>query len=78
LIISTQRAIALKFYERFLNNVSRLFPVASYALSVLKKRNFESLYNLLKVLPCLYFPASYRFWHPLMDEKDNTPQKAER
>jgi hypothetical protein len=78
LIISTQRAIALKFCERFLNNVSRLFPVASYALSVLKKRNFESLYNLLNVLPCLYFPASHRFWHPFVDEENNTPQKAER
>jgi hypothetical protein len=61
LIISTQRAIALKFYERFLNNISCLFPVASYAPSVLKKRNFESLYNLLKLLPSLYFLASHRF-----------------
>jgi len=56
----SQRAVALKFYEGFLNNISRLFPVASYALSILKKRNFKSIEDFLELVSFGCSAASHR------------------
>src|SRR6266481_997769 len=60
LILAPYRAVTLKLDECLLNNSSRLFPVTSYASSVLKKRNFESMYNFLEFLPFGCSAASHR------------------
>jgi hypothetical protein len=59
-ILVSERAVTLKLDECLLNNISRLFPVTSYALSVLKKRNFESMYNVFEFLQLGCSTASHR------------------
>jgi len=73
-----QRAIALKFYERFLNNVSRLFPVTSYALGILKKRNLKSPQDLFELLRSLCSLGSHRFRSALKGGKSNISPKFQR
>ena len=58
-MLVSQRTVALKFYEGFLNNISCLFPVASYVPSVLKKRNFKSIENFVELLAFVCSAA----WH---------------
>jgi hypothetical protein len=51
----------LKFDKCFLNNISRLFPVAGYAAGVLKKRDLKTVQDLLKVFWFASCSASHRF-----------------
>jgi len=67
-ILAPSRAVKLKLDECLLNNISRLFPVTSYALSVLKQRNLESMYDFLEFLPFSCSAASHRIWC-LSDER---------